>query len=151
MCMHMYICVWAYIYIYMCVCVCVCVYVWVYIYVCRYMYVCLYIYIYIYACIYIYIYIYIYISISILGPVKPELGVIPSGQDIIHEWILSSLLFFLKEVYISICIYNMYIYIYIYIYKILDEACLHFTSSWSYLPTSPLGQDMTQGQFLSGV
>ena len=30
----------------------------------------------------IYIYIYIY---SILGPVKPELGVIPSGQDVIHE------------------------------------------------------------------
>ena len=25
------------------------------------------------------------------------------------------------------------------------ESCL------SYLPTSPLGQDMTQGQFLSGV
>ena len=23
--------------------------------------------------------------------------------------------------------------------------------SWSYLPTPPLGQDMTQGQFLSGV
>ena len=34
--------------------------------------------------IYIYIYIYIY---SILGPVKPELGVIPPGQEIIHEWI----------------------------------------------------------------
>ena len=30
------------------------------------------------------VYIYIY---SILGPVKPELGVIPSGQEIIHEWI----------------------------------------------------------------
>ena len=28
------------------------------------------------------IYIYIY---SILGPVKPELGVIPSAQEIIHE------------------------------------------------------------------
>ena len=32
----------------------------------------------------------------------------------------------------------------------------HFTlfnakSHLSYLPTSPLGQDMTQGQFLSGV
>ena len=35
---------------------------------------------------YIYIYIYIYIY-SILGPVKPELGVIPSGQEVIHEWI----------------------------------------------------------------
>ena len=23
--------------------------------------------------------------------------------------------------------------------------------SWYYLPTPPLGQDMTQGQFLSGV
>ena len=32
--------------------------------------------------IYIYIYIYIYIF---FGPVKPELGVIPSGQEIIHE------------------------------------------------------------------
>ena len=29
-----------------------------------------------------YIYIYIY---SILGPVRPELGVIPSGQEVIHE------------------------------------------------------------------
>ena len=28
------------------------------------------------------IYIYIY---SILGPVKPEFGVIPSGQEVIHE------------------------------------------------------------------
>ena len=36
---------------------------------------------------YMYIYIYIYIYIGILGPVKPELGVIPSGQEIIHEWI----------------------------------------------------------------
>ena len=25
------------------------------------------------------------------------------------------------------------------------------TPSWSYLPTPPLGQDMTQGQFLNGV
>ena len=25
------------------------------------------------------------------------------------------------------------------------------TTSYSYLPTPPLGQDMTQGQFLSGV
>ena len=44
----------------------------------RYIYI--YIYIYIYTCIYMYIYIY-----SILGPVKPVLGVIPSGQEIIHE------------------------------------------------------------------
>ena len=42
----------------------------------------IYIYIYIYT-IYIYIYIYIlyiYIYIVLFGPVKPELGVIPSGQ-----------------------------------------------------------------------
>ena len=32
-------------------------------------------------------YIYIYIYIVFFGPVKPELGVIPSGQEIIHEWI----------------------------------------------------------------
>ena len=30
-------------------------------------------------------YIYIYIYRRILSPVKPELGVIPSGQEIIHE------------------------------------------------------------------
>ena len=30
----------------------------------------------------------IYIYIVFFGPVKPELGVIPSGQEIIHEWIL---------------------------------------------------------------
>ena len=35
----------------------------------------------------IYIYIYIY---RILSPVKPELGVIPSGQEIIREWIFKS-------------------------------------------------------------
>ena len=29
----------------------------------------------------------IYIYIVFFGPVKPELGVIPSGQEIIHEWI----------------------------------------------------------------
>ena len=33
------------------------------------------------------IYIYIY---RILSPVKPELGVIPSGQEIIREWIFKS-------------------------------------------------------------
>ena len=27
------------------------------------------------------------IYIVFFGPVKPELGVIPSGQEIIHEWI----------------------------------------------------------------
>ena len=32
-----------------------------------------------------FIYIYIYIYIVFFGPVKPELGVIPSGQEIIHE------------------------------------------------------------------
>ena len=31
------------------------------------------------------IYIYIYIYIVFFGPVKLELGVIPSGQEIIHE------------------------------------------------------------------
>ena len=31
--------------------------------------------------IYIYIYIYIYMYIVLFGPVKPELGVIPSGQE----------------------------------------------------------------------
>ena len=38
--------------------------------------------------IYIYIYIYIYRERErerILSPVKPELGVIPSGEEIIHE------------------------------------------------------------------
>ena len=28
---------------------------------------------------------------------------------------------------------------------------LSIAGEWSYLPTRPLGQDMTQGQFLSGV
>ena len=32
----------------------------------------------------------------------------------------------------------------------LVEAPLELTF-WYYLPTTPLGQDMTQGQFLSGV
>ena len=41
---------------------------------------CVFVYIYIYICVFIYMYIY-----SILGPVKLELGVIPSGQEIIHE------------------------------------------------------------------
>ena len=41
----------------------------------------IYIYIYIYICIYIYIY--IYICVCIFGPVKPVLGVIPSGQEVI--------------------------------------------------------------------
>ena len=30
-------------------------------------------------------------------------------------------------------------------------TALRFKFSLSYLPTPPLGQDMTQGQFLSGV
>ena len=42
--------------------------------------VCVYIYIYIYVCVSIYIYIYIYIQV-LFSPVKPELGVIPSGQE----------------------------------------------------------------------
>ena len=39
----------------------------------------------------------------------------------------------------------IYIYIYIYIY-----VCI-YTDTYTYLPTIPLRQDMTQGQFLSGV
>ena len=31
------------------------------------------------------------------------------------------------------------------------SSTLPYTSVWYYLPTPPLGQDMTQGQFLSGV
>ena len=31
------------------------------------------------------------------------------------------------------------------------SECKLSTSTLSYLPTPPLGQDMTQGQFLSGV
>ena len=31
------------------------------------------------------------------------------------------------------------------------QGSLNALSSWYYLPTPPLGQDMTQGQFLSGV
>ena len=42
-------------------------------------------------------------------------------------------------IYMYMCVY-VYIYIYIYVY-----VCS------SYLPTPPLGQDMTQGQFLSRV
>ena len=37
--------------------------------------------IYIYICVCIYIYIYIYIYIVLFGPVKPELGEIPSRQE----------------------------------------------------------------------
>ena len=36
---------------------------------------------YIYIYIYIYIYMYIYVYWVSFGPVKPELGVIPSGQE----------------------------------------------------------------------
>ena len=31
------------------------------------------------------------------------------------------------------------------------SSALPYTSVWSYLPTPPLGQDMTQGQFFSRV
>ena len=27
----------------------------------------------------------------------------------------------------------------------------NYQNEWSYLPTPPLGQDMTQGQFITGV
>ena len=42
-----------------------------------YIYISIYIYIYVWICIYRYI----YMDIYIFGPVKPELGVIPSGQE----------------------------------------------------------------------
>ena len=65
---------------------------------------------------------------------------------------------------------NGYIYIYIYTHYLSKVFCYtqkflflnlkvsflmtqvrHHNVFLSYLPTSPLGQDMTQGQFLSGV
>ena len=50
----------------------------------------------------------------------------------------------------NIDIHPLYIYIYIYIY-----ICMHVRINihiyLSYLPTPPLGQDVTQGQFLSGI
>ena len=80
----------------------------------------------------------------------------------------------------SICSIYIYIYIYIYVYIYIywhvatdlkhnfifpTEIALStkrpdidiwyviiiIISRWSYLPTPPPGQDMTQGQFLSGV
>ena len=45
-------------------------YIWMYVYL---------VYLYIWA--YVYIYIYIYVCVGIFGLVKPELGVIPSGQE----------------------------------------------------------------------
>ena len=42
-------------------------------------------------------------------------------------------------VYASVC---KYVYV-------CDSVC--WLVAWYYLPTPPLGQDMTQGQFLSGV
>ncbi len=44
----------------------------------------IYIYIYIYTCLCVYIlcmYVCMYVCIILFGPVKPELGVIPSGQE----------------------------------------------------------------------
>ena len=35
-------------------------------------------------------------------------------------------------------------------FNLTSVICLH-TVKWYYLPTPPLGQDMTHGQFLSGV
>ena len=44
-------------------------------------------------------------------------------------------------------------YIFIYVKNYLPSSKLNMLAerSWYYLPTPPLGQDMTQGQFLSGV
>ena len=47
-------------------------------------------------------------------------------------------------IYLSLSL-SLYIYIYIYVYLV------EVNNGLSYLPTPPLGQDMTQGQFLSGV
>ena len=45
---------------------------------------------------------------------------------------------------------SLYIYIYIYIYYPSGTAASFLSlSCYPYLPTSPLGQDMTHGQFLS--
>ena len=101
----------------------------------------LHVYIYVYMCVCVYVHIYIYIYIySILGPVKPELGVIPSHSYVSILVFLSKrseevlLLFscfwkFQKCVTGLKWIYNpmwpvslfflkyIYIYIYTYIYK----------------------------------
>ena len=62
--------------------------------------------------------IYIYIYISILGPVKPELGVIPSGQEVIHEWIFKIFLhyyvsslgfYFIKKIWRSPVIFFVFL------------------------------------------
>ena len=45
-------------------------------------------------------------------------------------------------------------YLFGYGYKVCSSGscvCLLSAARWYYLPTPPLGQDMTQGQFLSGV
>ena len=39
----------------------------------------------------------------------------------------------------------------IYAYKYINYFLFETTSYYPYSPTSPLGQDMIQGQFLSGV
>ena len=61
-----------------------------------------------------------------------------------------------KKFYIVHCIY-IHIYIYIYIYNAHTHTLIYIFT-WPllslaryYLPTPPLGHDMTQGQFLSGV
>ena len=36
-------------------------------------------------------------------------------------------------------------------FQIYFVGCFVMDMWWYYLPTPPLGQDMTQGQFLSGV
>ena len=64
------------------------------------------------VCVYIYIYIYIYIVLVLFGPVKPELGGLPSGQKPFNSEHLN---FPGKELNVS-DITEQYKYIYIYIY-----------------------------------
>ena len=54
--------------------------------------------------------------------------------------------YLMKYVLNSKCCLYIYIYNVIFQYK---KRCRQYR--WHYLPATPLGQDMTQGQFLSGV
>ena len=107
----------------------------IYMYVCRAisMYICVYKYVYMYVCIYVSIDVHIYVYLYVC----------------MYVWVLS-------------CMYVcMYVWVYICMY-----VCMHIRSNFrsSFLrcdkrpnewgtiyPTPPLGQDMTQGQFLSWV
>ncbi len=66
-------------------------------------------------------------------------------------------LFEINCFYISLCVNkNLQLYktelseIKLFIGIKMDLALITY-NGWSYLPIPPLGQDMTQGQFLSGV